>query len=394
MTVPFRHYVTDECVLSIFFRLVRFVIFFITDSLVLFLRPKETDIALIVRLDAIGDAAVWFQSGAGEVLEELKRTHSKVVLLANANWAELASALEVFDEVVPISPSTFMRNIIYRTKALSRIRLLGAKTILQPRAAKVFLQEDSIVRTSGCRRRIGIQGIAVNMSTRVLAFSNTLYTRIIDPGITGRVHESARNQALANQFSPIRGCPITPLELTTTCPPVVNQKYFVIAPGAGAAGRQWPIEKFAATCVALQSQYGLKCVVVGAADEQKLADQLRHFDFEFLDLTGKLTLSETTAVIMRSELLVANESGLFHIAQWARRPVVSIVGGGHFGWFAPYPTSVDGGNGQICFKRMPCYNCNWICVYDMPQDNPFPCVAAVPADQVIEKCVAILGEVA
>ncbi len=376
-----------------FFRLARFVIFFIADSLVIALRPKKTDIALIVRLDAIGDAAVWFQSGAGEILEDLKRTHSKVILLANSNWAELAVALEVFDQVVPVSPSGLMRNLIYRTKVLSHIRLLGAKTILQPRAAKVFLQEDSIVRTSGCRHRIGIQGIAVNMSARILAFSNTLYSRIIDPAITGSVHEASRNQAFANKFSPIRCQPITPLKLASTCPPVASQKYFVVAPGAGAAGRQWPIEKFAETCVALQRQFGLKCVVVGAAGDQKLADQLRHFDFKFLDLTGKLTLSQTTAVILGCQLLVANESGLFHIAQWAKRPVVGIVGGGHFGWFVPYPTWIDGGNGQICFERLPCYNCNWNCIYNVPRDNPFPCVAGVTTDLVTEKCVSILSEV-
>jgi ADP-heptose:LPS heptosyltransferase len=392
MTRPFRYYAIGERAASKFFRLARFVIFFITDSLLLALRPPKTDIALIVRLDAIGDAAVWFQSGAGETLEDLRRTHSQVILLANSNWAELAIALEVFDQVVPISPSGLMRNLIYRAKVLSQIRLLGAKTILQPRAAKVFLQEDSIVRTSGCRERIGIQGIAVNMSARILAFSNTLYSRIIDPDITGSVHEAVRNQAFADKFSPIRGRPITPLKLAATFQPVVSQEYFVVAPGAGAAGRQWPIEKFAGTCAALQSQFGLKCVVVGAADDQKLADQLKHFDFEFLDLTGKLTLSQTTAVILRCQLLVANESGLFHIAQWAKRPVVGIVGGGHFGWFAPYPTCVDGGNGQICFERMPCYNCNWNCIYDFPRAKPFPCVAGVTTDIVTEKCVSILGE--
>lgn len=379
-------------VLSKFFKMARFVIFFITDSLVVVLRSKKTDMALIIRLDAIGDAAVWFQSGAGEVLEDLRRTHSKVILVANSNWAELASALEVFDQVVSVSPSRFMRNGIYRIKVLSQIRLLGAKTIVQPRAAKVFLQEDSIVRTSGCRHRIGIQGIAVNISARVLAFSNTLYSRIIDPDITGNVHESVRNQAFANEFSPIRGHPITPLKLVAIHQPVVSQKYFVVAPGAGAAGRQWPIAKFAETCAALQNQFGLKCVVVGAASDQILASQLSHFDFDFRDMTGKLTLSQTAAVIARCELLVANESGLFHIAQWAKRPVVGIVGGGHYGWFAPYPTCADYRNGQICFERMPCYNCNWNCIYDVPRDSPFPCVAGVTADQVTKKCVAALGE--
>ena len=392
MTDPLPYYSIGVRLLSQFLRIARFIIFCITDSLVLVLRPKKTDTALIVRLDAIGDAAVWFQSGAGEILDELKRTHSKVILIANCNWAELASALEVFDQVVSVSPSDFMRNLMYRTKVLAQIRLLGARTFLQPRAAKVFLQEDSIVRTSGCHQRVGIQGIAVNISTRVLAFSNTLYSRIIDPDITGSVHETVRNQAFANKFSPIRGRPITPLKLVATYQPVVSEKYFVVAPGAGAAGRQWPIAKFAETCAALQNQFGLQCVVVGAADDQKLAGQLRHFDFEFVDMTGKLTLPQTAAVIARCELLVANESGLFHIAQWARRPVVGIVGGGHFGWFAPYPARADGRNGQICFEKMPCYNCNWNCIYDVPQDSPFPCVAGVTADTVTEKCAAALGE--
>ena len=94
MTDPLPYYSIGVRLLSQFLRIARFIIFCITDSLVLVLRPKKTDTALIVRLDAIGDAAVWFQSGAGEILDELKRTHSKVILIANCNWAELASALE------------------------------------------------------------------------------------------------------------------------------------------------------------------------------------------------------------------------------------------------------------------------------------------------------------
>ena len=371
----------------------RFLVFYLTDSLVFCFRYKQTDTALLVRLDAIGDAAVWFQSGAGDIVAELKKTHAEVVLIVNSSWAELASALGIFDRVVPVTPRRFMRNVRYRTKILLLVRSLGATSILQPRAAKVFLQEDSIVRTSGCAHRIGISGTPVNVSPRILAFSNTFYTRIIDPDVGPTVHESIRNEAFASKFCAVRGHAINSDKLRDTYEVAPGQKYFAIAPGAGAAGRQWPIAKFAETCVALQHRFGLRCVVVGAASDQTLASELQHYDLEYLDLTGQLSLSQTTALIARSELLISNESGLFHISKWVNRPVIGIIGGGHFGWFAPYPGDIYSADDEICFERMPCYNCNWNCIYKVPVQDPFPCVSAVSANTVIEKCAKVLGKV-
>lgn len=375
------------------FKAVRIFVFFLTDSVAFCFRYSDANTALIVRLDAIGDAAVWFQSGAGDIVAELRKSHTEVVLIVNSSWAELATALGIFDRVIPVTPRQFMRDVLYRIKILRRIRSLGARSIVQPRAAKVFLQEDSIVRMSGCTNRIGISGTPVNISPRILEFSNIFYTRIIDPDVAPIVHETIRNNAFASKFCAVRGQTISPDILHDADGVLAGQRFFAIAPGAGAAGRQWPIAKFAETCVALQHRFGLQCVILGAASDQALASELQHYDLEYLDLTGQLTLSQTTSLIARSELLISNESGLFHIGKWVKRPVLGIIGGGHFGWFVPYPGDTGLTDADICFERMPCYNCNWNCIYKVPAADPFPCVSAVSANAVIEKCAKILGKV-
>lgn len=378
-------------------RVLRVALLFLTDAWVSMLPRKHGNAALVIRLDAIGDFVVWLQSGAADIAVELRRTHPRVILLANAAWAPLATELNVWDEVVAIDPGRFVTNLNYRIRTIAMVRALGFNTAVQPRAARMFLLDDALVRTCGALVRVGSAALAANMSATLRSLGDRGYTKIISVPLALTEHESARGTAFARAFCQSSGAVVSTKQLSSLPKPPLfpNERFIVVAVGAGSSGRQWPIEKFAALLTELSAAHGLLCVLVGTAAEQLLASQLKQLtNAPIADLCGRLTLAQSVRLIEQGELLIANESGPMHIGVWCGTPVVGLVGGGHFGWFAPYPPQFPHGAPlRVAHQPMPCFRCNWHCKFDVPVGQAFPCVRDIEVNLVTHQALGLMGGV-
>jgi ADP-heptose:LPS heptosyltransferase len=86
------------------------------------------------------------------------------------------------------------------------------------------------------------------------------------------------------------------------------------------------------------------------------------------------TITEATEIIAGAGAVLAMESGPAHIATALDKRAVLILGGGHYGYFAPWGNPL-----RQKWVRHPlaCYNCGWHC--------PFPsteCITRIPAAEV------------
>jgi heptosyltransferase-2 len=112
-----------------------------------------------------------------------------------------------------------------------------------------------------------------------------------------------------------------------------------LAPGAGYFTKRWPPEYFgelAASFVRLGNQVvmlggpqdiGLAKIVAKSVESTpKLFADSDPMRGRFIDLTGALSLLASAAVIKRCQLLVANDSGLMHIAEAVGTPLIAIFG--------------------------------------------------------------------
>jgi len=74
-------------------------------------------------------------------------------------------------------------------------------------------------------------------------------------------------------------------------------------------------------------QSGIRTVIIGSAgDRQGLGPMLDHLPPSSLNLLGRTSLSEVSAVIAQCELMISNDSGLAHIAGAVGTPTVTIFG--------------------------------------------------------------------
>lgn len=112
-----------------------------------------------------------------------------------------------------------------------------------------------------------------------------------------------------------------------------SQPYLVLHPGATAASRRYPAERFAEAAASLVECTGLHVFVTGAAAEHALASEVvdgararlsPSARTRVLNLAGRLTLGQLGALIEHAAVLISNNSAPMHIASARLTPVVAL----------------------------------------------------------------------
>lgn len=92
-------------------------------------------------------------------------------------------------------------------------------------------------------------------------------------------------------------------------------------------GRKWDPIRFGEVCELLSSQTDVRFAIVGTEDDRQDADRmLSGVHLPILDLVGRTSVGELAAVLQRCALLIANDSGVGHLAAAVGIQVISIFG--------------------------------------------------------------------
>lgn len=110
--------------------------------------------------------------------------------------------------------------------------------------------------------------------------------------------------------------------------------YIAIAPGVGDKVRQWPIDSWS-HLLALLLKKAKKVVILGSSQESLVVSEILSSFFKdneqrlknIINLTGTLTLMETTAVIKQAKAIIGLESSLIHIANALSIKSIAIFSG-------------------------------------------------------------------
>jgi len=351
----------------------------LTGAVRLFVPRGRSGGSLVLKIDALGDLFIWMSSGIADVAQ-FACTAGSTALIARRELAEFISSFGLFDEVIPLDTKRFDKDLRYRWKFLAGIRRRGYDQVLQMRIARQFTLEDSIVRAAGVPAT-GPVGDRSNLPDWEAAIGDRYYKPLITFAM--QEHEMLRNRKVTKALTgkaPRR----FEIDLSNAKRPEgVSADYFILAPGAGWSSRKWPVENFITVA---RSITGLQCVVTGTVSERAEGNAIA-FAVGGLNLCGEIDLTDLIALVKGARFVLANESGLSHVAGYCDTPSVSILGGGHYGWFMPYPEECGlKFSPRSVSYVMPCYNCNWQCRLPHRIGGPVPCIEAVSVSSV---CAAI-----
>jgi ADP-heptose:LPS heptosyltransferase len=153
------------------------------------------------------------------------------------------------------------------------------------------------------------------------------------------IHEIKRHQLLVNHLGiPLDGnhleFPISmadEAEFAALGLPLIKGRYVCIHPGSRGAWRQWPPDHFA-RLGGICAEKGLQVVLTGTAGEAAITGEVaRLIGPEVVDCTGRTSLGAMAVLLRDAALLIANCTGVSHLAAALHTPslIVSMDGEPH-----------------------------------------------------------------
>jgi ADP-heptose:LPS heptosyltransferase len=370
---------------------IKSLLFFLFDSLALWKNPSpqlnELELVFLIRQDGIGDFVMWLDT-AKEYRNIFPPDKYKIVLAGNKIWCDLAEELPYWDEILLIDVKQFKTFSRYRWDFLRKVRNLGVQISIQPTFSREFYHGDALVQASGALRKVSSAGDMANRNWLKKIIADSWNTELI-PASTETLTELERN---AEFFSGLTN--YTHL----TCYPQLDipdfwlssewkeKTFYILVPGTSGAvaGKEWPSAFFSDLATKVFRQTGWEGVICGTKQEHSLAEQiLKQSDSPLQNLCGQTTLVELAGLLSQSRLTISNDTGSVFLSSAVGTLSVCILGGGHFGRFAPYPDLPGQTNHlKTVYHKMPCYGCNWVCIFPIIEGEPTPCISKISVDAV------------
>lgn len=316
---------------------------------------------LFVRTDAIGDNVL-----ASTLLEPIKKKYAdaRLTVVCQEIVAPLYRACPHIDEIIAFDRTRVYQDTIYRSNLLARLQALRAELAL----TSVYSPEsltDLLTIGSGARRIVGLRGDTTNMTAEMHAQRSERYDQLVQSSGEWRPELSRHADFLAG-LGIVMTAKLRPQLWLSAEDERFAEDFFreqAIKPErtlllfAGASHPMRVFTRYAHALVGVCREYGLTVLAVGvAADREFSQDILDSVGAPAINLCGKLTLTQTAAVLKRCRVALGAETGTAHMASALAVPQVVVLGGGHFGRFMPYSAST-----RAVILPLDCYGCNWAC---------------------------------
>ncbi len=377
--------------------IIKSILYYFFDSLALCSTPSpqktQLEVVLLIRQDAIGDFVMWLDT-AKEYRKLYPPDKYKIVLVGNKIWCDLAKKLPLWDEVLPVNVKAFKTLSLYRWNILREVRNFGAKIAIQPTFSREFYHGDSLIRASHALRKTGSVGDMNNRNWLKKTIADGWHTELI-PTSTQIMTELERN---AEFFSGILqkkyflNYPKIEVSDSWEILECKKKEFYILSLGTDKNYREWPINFYAEIAQRIHEKTGWHGLICGIDKELNLGEQIQdNCDVPLENFAGRTSLTELAWLLSKSKILISNETGTAHIAKAVGTFTICISGGGHFGRFVPYPELPRQTNHlKVVYYKMPCYGCNWKCIYPINEGQPAPCIANINVDAVWEKVVPLL----
>jgi ADP-heptose:LPS heptosyltransferase len=123
--------------------------------------------------------------------------------------------------------------------------------------------------------------------------------------------------------------------------------WIALAPSAAWPMKRWPIEHWK-TLIA--SYTDVSFLLLGGPEDTFLADLQRQAPGRTVNFAGRLNLMQSATLLKMADLVIANDTGLLHVADQFERPTIALIGPTAFG----YPSHSSSQALEIELKCKPC----------------------------------------
>ncbi len=384
---------------NIFYRLIKqsidlfVILYFIFIKLILSIyRPqkKNKDI-IILRLDALGDLFLWLSS-AEEIRKKYHAHH--ITLICNEEYLEFLSSLSLFDSLISINLNKFYKNPIYHFKIISKINEENYDLLLSPIYSRA-IKYDLLTKLIFARKKIGYSGDESSIRRFTKSITNNWYSELVTTNSKLKLsHEVFLNFNFLNYIG-IQKIPYSfSFKKKIDSKFIFQNKYFVLFPGSSNPFKNWNIDKFSNVVEFIYRKYGFLPVICGGIKEINLSNKLIKLNksIKYTSLVNNTSILELIDIIAKAELVISNDTAGSHIAASVNTLCFTILGGGHFGRFFPYPKSFNQTKSKVIYQKLNCFNCNWKCTLIKNKEYTYPCINDISSSDIISQITKSLNK--
>lgn len=170
------------------------------------------------------------------------------------------------------------------------------------------------------------------------------------------------------------------------------EHYFVVFPSASAPAKCWPIERYAEIATQIYQEKQWQMLVCGTKSDRDITERLLNLipQIPTVNMLEKTTIMELIEVIGRSDLVITNDTSVYHIAVAAKRNICIVSGAYVYDQFLDY---ISNGydlkaNIRIVAHKSECMNCGNHCIYRMK--TVYPCLMQVTTDEVMDAVLTLI----
>jgi lipopolysaccharide heptosyltransferase II len=362
---------------------------------------EEVRSILVIRPDAIGDVVM-----TGPFLRELRRAYpnAKISLIIGPDTANLVETCPHIDRVLTnrvltnrLPPLTrWWHPLSRRFVALSfaRRHLWPARydIALVPRWGEDVYDASILALLSGAPCRVGY---SARRPTKNGAYDR-FYTLAVDDRSVR--HEVERNLHLLSELRTDVHDDALELWLSDEDERVASQalastgaeSLVALSPGAGSPRRIWPIQRYVEVGYWFVDR-GARLVIVGGPGDESWGAELRRIGGDVIDLTNRITIRETAAVLAHCSLFCGSDSGPMHLAAAVGVPIVEVschpVSGDDLHPNSPKRFGPWGVPNRVVQPETPRDHCTAGCRFEVPH-----CILNVRVDSVLAAIESLRDE--
>jgi heptosyltransferase-2 len=339
---------------------------------------KESSKILVMRLSSLGDLILMIP-----MLRALRESSAdrRVHLLCKARYAGLFEGNGFLDRLIPVEQGD-LRDLMRLRRQLAREEydaIIDAHNVIRsnllfhslPAKRKLQIAKSEMKKLLLIRGKINLYRQVISQADRYAVLAGSLGAPPRESFAELPIPPDAARRAAAALSEAGLG----------------DGAVVALAPGARWQTKMWPKEYFG-ELIARIAQGGDRIVLIGGREDSALnAEIARAASPAPLDLTGKLSIMESAAVLKRCAALVTNDSAPLHLAEAVGTPVVAFFGPTvrEFGYFPRLERS------RSLEAELDCRPCSRNGARPCPYGTK-ECLTAINPQKAHEALLAVVGE--
>ena len=164
-----------------------------------------------------------------------------------------------------------------------------------------------------------------------------------------------------------------------------TKPFLLVCPGTSSPIKEYGIPALAEAIRQVVAVHPMPVVIAGSPSDERTTKPLHALlkgDCNAVDVSGLFSLPQHTALIEMASALLTMDSCHAHIAGAVDTPAVTLLGGGHYRYFAPWGASL---RFRWLTNRLPCFGCEWQCT----QSGPL-CITGISSAEIARNLVETL----